>query len=131
MKKLMMVLFVATTVLASCSKESKLNRKIDGTWDVVTISGVAPSAIGITSLTIAFSKDKKGKGTYTTTMVGATGSDTGTGTYELTDDTKITMTNTPAAGEVATADVSTVTDYSKTDMTLTDTDNTVIVLKKK
>jgi len=127
----MMVLFVATTVLASCSKESKLNRKIDGTWDVVTISGVAPSAFGVTTFTIAFSKDKKGTGTYTTTMVGATGTDTGTGTYELTDDTKITMTNTPDAGEVATADVSTVTDYSKTDMTLTDSDNAVIVLKKK
>lgn len=127
----MMVLFVATTVLASCSKESKLNRKIDGTWDIVTMGGVAPSTFGVTSFTIEFSKDKKGTGTYTTTMVGATGTDTGTGTYELTDDTKITMTNTPVAGETSTPDVNTVTDYSKTDMTLTSSENTVIVLKKK
>jgi hypothetical protein len=135
MKKLMMVMFVATAILASCSKESKLNRKLDGKWDVVsmTTAGVTmtPTEMGATSFVIEFTKDKKGVGSYTTTMVAATATETSTGTYTLTDDTKMTMTETPAAGSTSTPDVMTVNDYSKTDMTMTSTSGTVIKVKKQ
>ena len=124
-------MFVATMVLASCSKESRLNRKLDGTWDVVSYGTYTPASMELTAFNIAFSKDKKGVGSYTTTMTSAAGTETGTGTYVLTDDTKITMTSTPVAGYTSTPDVNTITDYSKTDLTLTDADGVVIVLKKK
>lgn len=132
MKKfLFLSVAILAFVLGSCSKEAKLNRKLDGKWDVVTFSGLTPASVGLTAFTIEFTKDKKGKGAYTTTMTEGSVSETSTGTYELTDDTKITMTETPTAGSTSTPDVSTITNYSKTDLTLTTSDNTVIVLKKK
>ncbi len=134
MKKLMMMMVAATLVLASCSKETKLNKKLDGSWNAVSysVNGVEQSMTGIT-MVMAFVKDKKGVGTYTQTMT-MTGfpSSVETGTYDLTDDTMITLTRvTPTAG---TAEAAVVTDYSKTDLTLTMTDDdgdvTVMKLKK-
>jgi len=60
------ILFLAVAILAlvSCSKESRLNKKIDGTWDIVSVNGQLPSSIGLT-MTIEFTKDKKGKGAFT------------------------------------------------------------------
>lgn len=117
----------ATMMMASCSKESKLNKKLDGSWNLVSMSenGVDQPMTGMT-MVMAFVKDKKGVGTYTQTFT-ITGfpASVETGTYALTDDTSISITKlTPTAG---TASSVTVTDYSKTDMTLTDTDANGIV----
>jgi hypothetical protein len=132
MKKfLFLSVAILAFVLGSCSKESKLNRKLDGKWDVVTFSGITPASVGITTFTIEFSKDKKGKGSYVSTSISSFGTDTSTGTYELTDDTKMTMTETPTAGNTSTPDAITINSYSKSDLTLSDSDGTVIVLKKK
>ena len=91
-----------------------------------------PSSIGLTSMTIEFTKDKKGKGAFTTKMTEGTLSESSTGTYVLTDDTKITMTDTPTSGEVSTPEEMTINSYSKTDLTMTSVeDKTVIILKKK
>ena len=127
MKKLMMIRVAATMMMASCSKESKLNKKLDGSWNLVSMSenGVDQPMTGMT-MVMAFVKDKKGVGTYTQTFT-ITGfpASVETGTYALTDDTSISITKlTPTAG---TASSVTVTDYSKTDMTLTDTDANGIV----
>ncbi len=133
MKKfLFLSVAILALVLGSCSKEAKLNRKIDGKWDIVTFAGISPASLGITSFTIEFTKDKKGKGAYTSTSTSSTGTDSSTGTYVLTDDTKITMTeNASANNSTPTPDAMTVTDYSKTDLTLTDASGKAIVLKKK
>lgn len=128
------ILFLAVAILAlvSCSKESRLNKKIDGTWDIVSINGQLPSSIGLTSMTIEFTKDNKGKGAFTTKMTEGSFSESSTGTYVLTDDTKITMTETPTSGQVSTPEDMTINSYSKTDLTMTSVeDNTVIILKKK
>ena len=131
MKKILF-LSVAILALVSCSKESRLNKKIDGTWDIVSVNGLMPSSIGLTSMTIEFTKDNKGKGAFTTKMTEGTLSESSTGTYVLTDDTKITMTDTPTSGEVSTPEEMTINSYSKTDLTMTSVeDKTVIILKKK
>jgi hypothetical protein len=127
------ILFLAVAILAlvSCSKESRLNKKIDGTWDIVSVNGQLPSSIGLT-MTIEFTKDKKGKGAFTSKITEGSFSESSTGTYVLTDDTKITMTETPTSGQVSTPEDMTINSYSKTDLTMTSVeDNTVIILKKK
>ena len=105
-------------VMASCSKESKLNRKLDGKWNLTKIDGNAlPSGL---SATITFTKDKK-VGTYSSTYsyLGLSGTDTGT--YTLEGDTKIIMTSN-ATG--STANTSTISEYSKTTLIIVDGNET-------
>src|SRR4051812_22236099 len=130
MKKLLFTILAITFIIASCSKESKLNRKLDGSWDATTINGSAmPSG---SSMSMTFAKDKKGKGTYTSTSTfpAPVGTSTDAGTYTLVDDVTIYSTSS-AAG--STQDTATVTSYSKTDLTLSFGKNpaTVVVYKKK
>jgi formate/nitrite transporter FocA (FNT family) len=117
-KSFVFMLLAVVFVLASCSKESKLNRKLDGTWNLSKINGAALSS-GF-SQKITFTKDKKA-GTYSVsgTVLGVPFSDAGT--YTLEADTKLTMTSN-AAG--ATASTVTIVSYSKTDMTAKDGDDT-------
>lgn len=113
-------------LFASCSKENKLNKRLDGSWNVVSIDGTTLGSD--LSIVFSFSKDKKGKGTYSYTWTSMGSSNVETGTYVLTDDTKITITET---GETIGDDYL-IKDYSKTDMTVSDTDGSdVMVLKKK
>lgn len=111
MKKMLFVMLaVVAVVAASCSKEAKLNKTLDGTWNVTKIDGAAlPTGM---SMKITFVKGKKGVGTYTSvTTIPGFGTDTQTGSYELEDDTKLYMT--PTGG---TKDTTTVVSYSKTDI---------------
>ncbi len=132
MKKLMMVMVAATLVLASCSKESKLNRKLDGSWNVVSYSvdGVDQSMTNVT-MVMSFTKDKKGVGTYTNTLTVLSVPQVETGSYVLTEDATITENKiTPGTG--SSTSVYTVTDYSKSDLTLTQTSSgDVYVFKLK
>jgi hypothetical protein len=129
MKKLMMIMVAATLVLASCSKESKLNRKLDGSWDIVSLSvNGADQPMGTTTMVMEFVKDKKGVGTYTQTSTTNSVATVSTGTYVLTDDTKLTTTQLTPTVETATQIV--VTDYSKTDLTLTMTDALITMVYK-
>ena len=131
MKKILF-LSIAILALVSCSKESRLNKKIDGTWDIVSVEGETPASMGLSSMTIEFTKDEKGKGAYIVKMTEGVLSESITGTYALTDDTKITMTDTPTSGEVSTPEEMTINSYSKTDLTMTSVeDKTVIILTKK
>lgn len=116
-KGLVLMMLAVVFVLASCSKESKLNRKLDGKWNLTKVDGNAlPS--GSTS-TITFTKDKKGVGTYSATYSIGGFSGTDTGTYTLEGDTKI-KTKSNATG--STESVSTVTEYTKTTLKITDAD---------
>jgi len=122
MKKLALLFVAVTLVLASCSKERKLNKRLDGEWTLATWDGTAlPSG---ESLTIKFEKDKKDNGKYTSTYTGALGTDIETGTYTLEADEKITMTD--ASG----SSTATVTSYDKENLTIND-DGDVMVFKKK
>lgn len=122
----------ATLVLASCSKESKLNRKLDGSWNVVSYSvdGVDQSMTNVT-MVMSFTKDKKGVGTYTNTLTVLSVPQVETGSYVLTEDATITENKiTPGTG--SSTSVYTVTDYSKSDLTLTQTSSgDVYVFKLK
>jgi hypothetical protein len=103
-------------VMVSCSKEAKLNRKIDGVWNVVTYDGAA-MAEGY-STTYTFTKDKKGVGTYKSVYVYPWGNSSisvnDAGTYTLLEDTKLTLQSTTHPNE--DPEVFTVMEYSKTDL---------------
>lgn len=118
-------MFAVAVIASACSKEKKLNRKLNGDWDIVTMDGTAlPSG---TTATISFDKDKKA-GTYVFTMTAGGVTDTENGTYELIEDTKIIMTENGSTDK----DTSLVASYSKSDLKITDTDGTFpIELKKK
>jgi hypothetical protein len=114
MKKVLSILTVAVLLIAtSCSKESKLNRKLDGKWTFVSTNGVATPADEVS--TMEFEKDKKA-GTCTLTE----GPFVLTGTYTLTKDEAINMTLTFWGS--TDVEIWKVTDYSKKEMTLTDED---------
>ena len=83
-KVLFLTLSVLTLAIISCSKENKVNRKIDGNWSVKTINDVAPGNGDISGF--EFVKEKSGKGRfyiYTTDGFG------GAGTYDLEKDDKL------------------------------------------
>ena len=129
MKKILFAVLAVTFIAASCSKESKLNRRLDGTWNVLTFGGVAlPTGA---TMTLAFDKDKKGKGTYTMTQtMPPSPAMTDAGTYDLNKDEIMYLLSSTAG---STQDTMNVTSYSKTEMTLTGNGAvpTVITLKKQ
>ena len=132
MKKVLSIVAIAMLFIAtSCSKEAKLNRKLDGEWNVTSISGEA-LITSEGSLVFKFEKDKNGNGKVTMTQAeiyqGATMSYSYSGTYILTKDDVITMTLVDGT----TSDVYPVivSSYDKTNMTFT-LDSEVFVLKKK
>jgi uncharacterized protein (TIGR03066 family) len=128
MKKVLSILAIAMLFIAtSCSKEAKLNRKIDGEWNLVSVDGVAPEAGS--SMTIKFEKDKKGTGAVTMTESGGGMSFAIPGTYTLTDDKTITMVLT-FFGE-STTEIYSVSSYSKKELTMTDESKNVYKLTKK
>lgn len=130
MKKILFYTGVALALtLASCSKESKLNRKLDGKWETVSYDGVAVAADEITTLT--FAKEKKGKGTVdiSSSFLGTTISFKGN--YVLEDDKKLTMYVDYLELGMDTT-VFNVNEYSKSKLILVDQlDGEKIEFKKK
>jgi hypothetical protein len=121
-KVLFMMVAVVALVAASCSKEAKLNKTMDGTWNVTKVDN-ADLPTGV-SMSITFTKGKKGTGTYSsTTTITGLGTETSTGTYELVDDVTVYMLDNTAG---STRDTLTVMSYSKTDIKFKATDGTII-----
>ena len=114
------MLAVVAVAAASCSKEAKLNKTMDGTWNVTKIDGAAlPTGF---AMSITYTKGKKGTGTYSsTTTITGIGTETSTGTYELVDD--VTVYSTDSDG---IKDTLTVVTYSKTDIQFKANDGTTI-----
>ena len=83
------------------------------------------------TMVMSFTKDKKGVGTYTNTLTVLSVPQVETGSYVLTEDATITENKiTPGTG--SSTSVYTVTDYSKSDLTLTQTSSgDVYVFKLK
>jgi hypothetical protein len=123
MKKGLLVLLVAVlAVVSSCSKDAKINRRLNGEWNVVSIGGVAPEATE--SYVIKFIKEDKltGNGTFTYTFMSQSFTDVLT--YSVLDQ-KITMVID------GTAEIFSVTKYDKDRMEMIDTDGELWVLDPK
>lgn len=127
MKKLLIALLAVTTLsLSSCSKDQTINRQLDGSWTATKVDGQdMPSG---SSLEYTFSKDKKGKGTGTMNGTGFYSAFSNVSFSYVIADEKITMTTSNTSFSATY----TVSDHSKTEMTLTDmSDNSQTVLKAK
>ena len=126
MKKYVLFLIMAVVlVVTSCSKANKVNKSIDGEWNVETLAGesMPPGE----KYVFKFEKDKKGKGSFTITYTYIGGSDVEIGNYILEDDKYLYLRW--AADSYAY--VLKIQEYSKTDLKLIDEDdNTIWVLKK-
>jgi hypothetical protein len=121
-KSLFILLAVVATFIASCSKDAKINRRIDGEWKVVSVGGAALASDE--SYTFKFNKDKKVDGDGTITYTDTFGTDVTAFTYSVSSE-KITMTYS------GFADILTVSKYEKTKLELIDIDNNVWVLEPK
>jgi hypothetical protein len=123
MKKGLLILLVAVlAVTSSCSKDAKINKRLDGEWKVVTIGGIAPE-VG-ESYTLKFIKEDKltGNGTFTYAFLGQ--SYTEAFTYSVSDQ-KITLI---LDGE---AEIWSVTKYEKDRMEMVDSYGDLWVLDPK
>ena len=123
MKKGLLILLLAVlAVVSSCSKDAKINRRLDGEWQVVSIGGVAPEATE--SYVLKFIKEDKltGNGTFTYTFMSQSFTDVFT--YSVLDQ-KITLVID------GTADILSVTKYDKDRMEMIDTDGDLWVLDPK
>lgn len=118
MKKFLfpVVAFVVLLTAASCSKEGKLNKKLDGTW---SLDNSSKTTLGLPSTAVfeyTFTKDGDG-GTFSNyfkfDILGFPVEDRVTGTYVLIKDEKIVFTETGST-EKDTVDI---TEYSSTNMT--------------
>ena len=118
-------LLMVAVLISSCSKESRINRKLDGEWKTVSIAGQSLEAGENQYLT--FEKDgKKGKGSIQ--YVYDTISQTSPFTYTLDGD-KLTIVLTYGA-QVET-EVLTVNTYESKKIEMTDSENIKIVLEPK
>ena len=120
-KGLFLMLALVAVVMVSCSKDAKINRRIDGEWRVVTIGGfpVEPDIIIFT-----FNKDRKKDGDGSLSWTNDNGTEVSAFTYSINDQ-KITMTLD------GTTEVLSVTKYEKDDLQFSDSDNDLWVLEPK
>jgi hypothetical protein len=123
MKKGLLVLLVAVlAVVSSCSKDAKINRRLDGEWNVVSIGGVVTEATE--SYTMKFIKEDKLTGNGTLTYTFMSQSYTDAFTYSVLDQ-KITLILD------GTAEMLSVTKYDKDRMEMIDTNGDLWVLDPK
>jgi hypothetical protein len=127
MKKGLLVLFVAIiAVVSSCSKDAKLNRRLEGEWKTTSIDGqtMAEYFGGDVSITWKFEKEDKltGSGSTTYSIMGE--QETYPFTYTIKDEA-ITLT---ANG---VSDIFSVTTYDKDKIEMVDEDGYVWVLDPK
>ncbi len=126
MKKVLFVLLAVTVLVSSsCSKEKKINRRIDGEWKEVSYNGVAVPADE--QATISFSKDKKG-GTGSISFAESGVSISIPFTYTLVED-KMTLVTT-FAGSSETS-IMTINTYEKDKLEWTDSDGMKSVMEPK
>lgn len=121
-KALFIMLAIVATITTSCSKDAKINRRIDGEWKVKTIGGFTLEADE--SYVFKFNKDKKLTGDGSMTYSTPFGAASVPFTYTVAEQ-KITVVSD---GE---ADVFSVSKYEKDKLELIDSDNDVWVLDPK
>lgn len=121
-KSLFILLAVVATLIASCSKEAKINRRIDGEWKVVSIGGASLAADE--SYVFKFNKDKSENGDGTVTATDNFGTDVIAFTYVVSSG-KITLSYS------GFAQILTVNVYERKKIELIDEDNDIWVLEPK
>jgi hypothetical protein len=121
-KSLFILLAVIATLITSCSKDAKINRRIDGEWKVISIGGATLASDEI--YTFKFNKDKKENGDGTITFTDSFGAEAAAFTYTVSSEKITTLYN-------GFAEVWTVNKYEKTKLELIDSDNDVWILESK
>ena len=121
-KSLFVLLALIATITFSCSKDAKINRSIDGEWNVVTLGGV-PLDVD-ESITFKFIKDDKLTGDGTITETWSSGSYTTPFTYTVGSEKIIFVID-------GSSEVLSVLTYEKDKLELIDSDNEVWVLDPK
>lgn len=119
MKKIIYsTIIVALVTLASCSKDAKINKRIDGTWKVTTFEGDAVPTGDV--ITFEFSKSDKKEGTGSRKFTDEVGNSFGQDfTYTLADEKLSITTTSTFLG--ATTQVYDVVEYTKTKFKISDT----------
>ena len=84
MKKTLIAFVFTALIFASCSKEYYLSNDLNGTWDVTTSNGIAPTSA--TSVKFTKKNDTQGDVVVTTSGISLAG------TYTVAGDTQIAMT---------------------------------------
>ncbi|MGJ8661963.1 MAG: hypothetical protein ACSHXL_07990 [Bacteroidota bacterium] len=110
MKNILIMCLSLSVVLAACSKEKKVNKRLDGSW-MLTAENDKAVTEGTTVLT--FNKEKK-EGTGTVVYTDSKGNSTTTN-FSYTLDKNILTTTTNSY---------TVTEYTKDDLSLLSTNGT-------
>lgn len=88
-KSLFILLALIATITFSCSKDAKVNRRIDGEWKVISLGGIAIPVDE--SITLKFIKDDKLTGDGTLTETWSSGSISEPFTYSVSSE-KIILT---------------------------------------
>ncbi|MCE3296082.1 MAG: hypothetical protein K0R65_1796 [Crocinitomicaceae bacterium] len=115
------MLALVAVVMVSCSKDAKINRRIDGDWRVISIGGfsVDPDII-----IMSFDKEKRKTGDGSLSWTNEFGTEVSAFSYSVQDQ-KITLT---LDGET---EVLNVTKYEKDDLEFSDSDNDLWILERK
>jgi hypothetical protein len=121
-KSLLILLAIVVTITLSCSKDAKINRRIDGEWKVITLGGM-PLDVD-ESITFKFIKDDKLTGDGTITETWSNGSYTTPFTYTVGSEKIIFVID-------GSSEVLSVLTYEKDKLELIDSDNDVWVLDPK
>jgi hypothetical protein len=80
-KSVLILLAIIATITFSCSKDAKINRRIDGEWKIISIAGIAIPVDE--SYVLKFNKDDKLTGNGTLTETWSTGTFTDPFTYSV------------------------------------------------
>ncbi|MCE3295707.1 MAG: hypothetical protein K0R65_1421 [Crocinitomicaceae bacterium] len=131
MKRLLFGLLAVTAMaMTSCSKDAKINKRLDGEWKVTSYDGEAPES-GETEI-YSFKKTEKLSGTgtysYASTSGGSSVSISFPFTYVIGDE-KITVTVDYGSG--SDSEIFEVVTYEKDKMEFKESDGTITVLEPK
>ncbi|MEY5001144.1 MAG: hypothetical protein RLZZ211_1180 [Bacteroidota bacterium] len=121
-KSVLILLAIIVSITFSCSKDAKINRQIEGEWNVVTLAG-DPVPVG-ESYVFKFNKDKKLSGDGTLTENWGTGSYVTPFTYSVSDEKIICILD-------GYSEVLSVLTIEKDKLELIDSDNAIWVLEPK
>jgi hypothetical protein len=122
-KSLLLLLTVVSLITFSCSKDAKINRRLNGEWSVITVDNT-PLEVGET-ITFSFDKEDKLTGTGVISY-GYTGVNVSINfTYSVASEKLILVTSD------GDSDMYTVMKYENSLMELMDSDGDIWVLNPK
>lgn len=121
-KSVFILLAIIATITFSCSKDAKINRRIDGEWKIISIAGIAIPVDE--SYVLKFNKDDKLTGDGTLTETWSTGTFTDPFTYSVSSQKLILTID-------GTTEVLSVLKYEKDRLELIESGGDIWVLDPK